>query len=150
MNQDAAEHPAQSTSSQTPSCPALRCTALAAVCAVCQTLANYKQDESSFSLMEGSFSEDKARLAINSCICPQPFSSDQSLQHFLSCFNFWLSYRNHKLQFCPWESPFQTRYVLALPMYLADTMRLKGFPNFSGFQSSNYLQLLQMKDHTKP
>lgn len=28
-------------------------------------------------------------------------------------------------------------------------VHFKGFPNFSEFQSSNYLQLLQMKDHTK-
>lgn len=75
--------------------------------------------------MEGSLWEDKARnwrLAVNSCICPQPFSSDQSLQDlYLFLASGYLT-ENHKLQFCPWESPFQKPYVLALPVYLADIM----------------------------
>lgn len=69
------------------------------------------------------------RLVVNSCICPQSFSSDQSLQDFCCCccficFFFTSGYltENHKLQFCPQESPFQKWYVLALPVYLADIM----------------------------
>lgn len=63
------------------------------------------------------------RLAINSSTSFQSFRSDQSLQDYNFFFNTsGCLTENHRLQFCPWEHPSQKWYILALPVYLADTM----------------------------